>query len=48
MGDNDAFHTWLQERRADWLIWRSQGSSLMTFSEYLAARAVFLKEKDRG
>jgi hypothetical protein len=48
VGNEDEFHLWLNQRRSDWLQWRADGGSLMTFADYIAAREAYLREKDRG
>jgi hypothetical protein len=44
----ELFRVWLRARRDEWTAFKRDEGSMMTFSEYLAARATYLKEINNG
>ena len=46
--DHERFRLWLVSRRDEWQRFKATEGSLFTFSEYLAARELYLKEISNG
>lgn len=42
------FRLWYLARRGEWLRFKNIEGSMLTFTEYLTARSVYLEEKKNG
>lgn len=42
------FHHWLLARRAEWQAFKAKEGSLLTFTDYITAQALFLEEIKNG